>query len=142
MISTLARIRRPRESQIHLKPQLPTTTTLPTPHPSPSCRPRLHPSTATSKMQGLAISSGTAAVLSRQLLRRQPIPTASAVARIVAQRTYATPSGPPPKGFRLPRKPNWDEEKESTLDRAGKYFLLLEMFRGMYVALEQFFRPP
>jgi NADH dehydrogenase (ubiquinone) Fe-S protein 8 len=28
------------------------------------------------------------------------------------------------------------------LDRAGKYFLLMEMFRGMYVSLEQFFRPP
>lgn len=53
----------------------------------------------------------------------------------------ATPAGPPPPGFRLPRPKRWDEG-ESVLDRAGKYFLLLEMFRGMYVLLEQFFRPP
>ena len=28
------------------------------------------------------------------------------------------------------------------MDKAGKYFLLGEMARGMYVVLEQFFRPP
>ena len=81
-------------------------------------------------------------MLSRQLiLRRQPLP---AVSRMISfqQRTYATPAGPPPKGFRLPRPPKWDEEKDSTLDRAGKYFLLQEMFRGMYLLLEQFVRPP
>lgn len=54
----------------------------------------------------------------------------------------ATPSGPPPKGFRLGRVERWDEGKESSLDKAGKYFLLAEMMRGMYVVLEQFFRPP
>ncbi|MCJ1483779.1 hypothetical protein MMC06_003947 [Schaereria dolodes] len=54
----------------------------------------------------------------------------------------ATPAGPPPQGFRLPRKERWDESKESSLDKAGKYFLMTEMFRGMYVVLEQFFRPP
>lgn len=90
-------------------------------------------------MHGLATS--TTAMLSRQLVRRQPI-SASTVARIVAQRAYATPSGPPAKGFRIPNPKRWDEEQETTLDRAGKYFLLTEMFRGMYVALEQFFRPP
>ncbi|CAG8954171.1 hypothetical protein HYFRA_00005791 [Hymenoscyphus fraxineus] len=57
-------------------------------------------------------------------------------------RAYATPSGPPPAGFRLPRPQRWDEDKESSFDKAGKYFLLTEMLRGMYVALEQFFRPP
>lgn len=57
-------------------------------------------------------------------------------------RAYATPSGPPPAGFRLPKPERWDESKESSLDKAGKYFLLTEMARGMYVALEQFFRPP
>ena len=55
---------------------------------------------------------------------------------------YATPSGPPPPGFRLARPERWDEGKESTLDKAGRYFLLTEMARGMYVVLEQFFRPP
>jgi NADH dehydrogenase (ubiquinone) Fe-S protein 8 len=53
----------------------------------------------------------------------------------------ATPAGPPPPGFRLPKPKQWDEG-EGALDRAGKYFLLVEMFRGMYVSLEQFFRPP
>jgi len=54
----------------------------------------------------------------------------------------ATPSGPPPAGFRLPPTPRWDQGKESAIDKAGKYFLLTEMMRGMYVVLEQFFRPP
>ncbi len=54
----------------------------------------------------------------------------------------ATPSGPPPAGFRLPKPERWDQSKESTLDKAGKYFLLTEMARGMYVVLEQYFRPP
>ncbi|KAM7211257.1 oxidoreductase-like protein [Rhypophila decipiens] len=58
------------------------------------------------------------------------------------QRSYATPSGPPPKGFRLPPPRKWDEEPEALFDKLGKYFLLTEMARGMYVLLEQFFRPP
>ncbi|KAH8159039.1 hypothetical protein CIB48_g9213 [Xylaria polymorpha] len=91
-------------------------------------------------MQGLTTST-TAAMLSRQLVRRQPLPAAT-IARIVAQRTYATPAGPPPSGFRLPKAKRWNEESETFLDRTGRYFLLTEMFRGMYVALEQYFRPP
>jgi hypothetical protein len=54
----------------------------------------------------------------------------------------ATPSGPPPAGFRMPVPKRWDEGKESSLDKAGKYFLMTEIFRGMWVVLEQFFRPP
>ncbi|MCJ1312123.1 hypothetical protein MMC25_005797 [Agyrium rufum] len=54
----------------------------------------------------------------------------------------ATPSGPPPSGFRLPTAKRWDEGSESSLDKAGKFFLMTEMMRGMYVVLEQFFRPP
>ncbi|KAL2151775.1 hypothetical protein VTH82DRAFT_6873 [Thermothelomyces myriococcoides] len=61
---------------------------------------------------------------------------------LVVRRGYATPSGPPPKNFRLKPPVSWDQETESTLDKVGKYFLLTEMFRGMYVLLEQFFRPP
>ncbi|KAG4221627.1 hypothetical protein PC116_g29897 [Phytophthora cactorum] len=80
-------------------------------------------------------------MLSRQLVRRQPV-AASTVARIVAQRTYATPAGTPVKGFRTPPPKRWDEQEDGTFERAGKYFLLTEMFRGMYVALENFFRPP
>ncbi|KAK4038650.1 oxidoreductase-like protein [Parachaetomium inaequale] len=61
---------------------------------------------------------------------------------LVARRGYATPMGPPPKNFRLKPPATWDQEKESTFDRVGKYFLLTEMMRGMYVLMEQFFRPP
>ncbi|KAH8593753.1 hypothetical protein B0O99DRAFT_626070 [Bisporella sp. PMI_857] len=60
----------------------------------------------------------------------------------IGLRAYATPSGPPTPGFRLPKPERWDESKDSTLDKAGKYFLGLEMLRGMYVVLEQYFRPP
>jgi NADH dehydrogenase (ubiquinone) Fe-S protein 8 len=54
----------------------------------------------------------------------------------------ATTSGAPTPGFRLPRPERWNEKKESVWDQAGNYFLLTEMLRGMYVVLEQFFRPP
>ncbi|KAL9018546.1 MAG: hypothetical protein Q9185_004148 [Variospora sp. 1 TL-2023] len=54
----------------------------------------------------------------------------------------ALPAGPPPAGFRLPRAKRWDEGTETSLDKAGKYFLMTEMLRGMYVVIEQFFRPP
>ncbi len=82
-------------------------------------------------------------------------PTSMSFAALLAARTSspaatfstsqfrsATPAGPPPQGFRLARKERWDEGKESSLDKAGNYFLLTEMARGMYVVLEQFFRPP
>ena len=55
-------------------------------------------------------------------------------------REYAAPQGPP-AGLRTGREPNW-EEGESALDKAGRIFLMTEMARGMYVVLEQFFRPP
>lgn len=42
---------------------------------------------------------------------------------------------------RINRALTW-EEGESSLDKAGKFFLMTEMLRGMYVVLEQFFRPP
>ncbi|KAJ5551320.1 hypothetical protein N7461_006018 [Penicillium sp. DV-2018c] len=54
----------------------------------------------------------------------------------------ATPAGPPQPGFRLPTPKRWDQDSESALDKASKYFLMSEIFRGMYVVLEQFFRPP
>jgi NADH dehydrogenase (ubiquinone) Fe-S protein 8 len=71
---------------------------------------------------------------------RLPSPAAVAFFSTTLSRA-ATPAGPPPPGFRLPKPKRWDEG-EGALDRAGKYFLLMEMFRGMYVSLEQFFRPP
>ncbi|KAF2088604.1 NADH-quinone oxidoreductase [Saccharata proteae CBS 121410] len=66
----------------------------------------------------------------------------AAAAFSTSTRRNALPSGPPPAGFRLPQPKRWDESQESALDKAGKYFLLTEMARGMYVVLEQFFRPP
>ena len=79
-----------------------------------------------------------------QCLLRQPQP--SPPLRAAAQfhsspPRNATPSGPPPQGFRLPRPQRFDEG-ESSINKAGNYFLLTEIFRGMYVVLEQFFRPP
>lgn len=91
-------------------------------------------------MQGLVRPTTTAMLSTRQLVHRPA--AASAVARIVAQRMYATPNGPPPAGFRQKRPTRWDEEKETVLDRAGRFFLMTEMFRGMYVAMEQYFRAP
>ncbi|KAK3314002.1 oxidoreductase-like protein [Apodospora peruviana] len=71
-------------------------------------------------------------------LKIRPTPVQSPI----GPRAYATPSGPPPKGFRLPPPKSWEDETEGTFTKLGKYFLLTEMFRGMYVLLEQFFRAP
>lgn len=69
--------------------------------------------------------------------------TAAAAPRQHHQRRgYATPKGPPPANFRTSRRVEWPGDKDSTLDRMGKYFLMIEMARGMYLLLEQFFRPP
>lgn len=57
-------------------------------------------------------------------------------------RRPATTEGPPPANFRLPTPKRWNEKKENIFDQAGNYFLLTEMLRGMYVVLEQYFRPP
>ncbi|KAJ6263748.1 hypothetical protein Dda_2319 [Drechslerella dactyloides] len=51
------------------------------------------------------------------------------------------PAGQGTRTFRLGREAGWGET-ESALDVAAKYFLMLETLRGMYVVLEQFFRPP
>lgn len=66
----------------------------------------------------------------------------AAFAPLRQQRGYATPKGPPPANFRTSRHVEWPWDKDSTLDRMGKFFLMTEMARGMYVLLEQFFRPP
>lgn len=50
--------------------------------------------------------------------------------------------GAPAAGFRLPPPKSWDQGEESALSKATKWFLLAEMFRGMYVCLEQYFRAP
>ena len=73
---------------------------------------------------------------------RQTTPYMNAAFFSSSARRAATPEGPPPQNFRFPRQERWDTTKESVWDRAGNYFLLTEMMRGMYVVLEQFFRPP
>ena len=88
----------------------------------------------------LSVASPSASMAARQLLARRTVPATTVLAQFA--RTYATPSGPPPKGFRLPAPKRWDQEEEHGLDKAGRYFMLSEMMRGMYVLLEQFFRPP
>lgn len=54
---------------------------------------------------------------------------------------HVTAPRPSASAFRIGRPKTW-EDGDSTLDLAGKHFLMLEMLRGMYVVLEQFFRPP
>ncbi|KAI4130262.1 MAG: hypothetical protein LQ338_001799 [Usnochroma carphineum] len=71
-----------------------------------------------------------------------PTPRAATASFSTSSIRAATPAGPPPSGFRLPRQKRWDEGSETSLDKAGNYFLLTEMLRGMYVVIEQFFRPP
>jgi len=51
--------------------------------------------------------------------------------------------GVPPAGFRVPPPKSWDDpEGESALNKATKWFLLSELARGMYTALENYFRAP
>jgi NADH dehydrogenase (ubiquinone) Fe-S protein 8 len=96
------------------------------------------------------MSYTTTMLASRQLRRavtngavvRRATAATPTTAMSLRRRTYATPSGPPPQGFRLPEVKGWEDDKESTLDKLGKYFLMTEMARGMYVLMEQFFRPP
>ncbi|KAL7957685.1 hypothetical protein V8C34DRAFT_284943 [Trichoderma compactum] len=95
------------------------------------------------------LSASAAAMLAKRQLARAPASTSSLMmaTRMLAtpyhqQRGYATPNGPPPQNFRTSKQVEWAWEKDSLLDRLGKYFLMTEMARGMYVLLEQFFRPP
>ncbi|ORY79962.1 hypothetical protein BCR37DRAFT_388339 [Protomyces lactucae-debilis] len=83
--------------------------------------------------------------------------TAAPLSQAIAARTATTPRLPlltqsasfslaraafaaPPVAFR-PQGQTVDVQG-SALDKAGSYFLMTEMLRGMYVVLEQFFKPP
>ncbi|KAK3173510.1 hypothetical protein OEA41_006840 [Lepraria neglecta] len=90
-------------------------------------------------LTALARARPTISPLTSVLAARKTCPSATFT---TSTRLAATPAGPPPQGFRLPTVKRWDEGQESSIDKAGKYFLLTEMARGMYVVLEQFFRPP
>lgn len=82
--------------------------------------------------------ASTTAFLARSAFR----PATTAAAFSTTSRQNATTNGAPPANFRPARPLRYDERKDSVFDQAGNYFLLTEMFRGMYVVLEQFFRPP
>lgn len=69
-------------------------------------------------------------------------PATTAAAFSTTSRTSASGVGAPPANFRPARPLRFNEKKDSLFDHAGNYFLLTELFRGMYVVLEQFFRPP
>ncbi|KAK8152147.1 NADH-ubiquinone oxidoreductase 23 kDa subunit [Phyllosticta citrichinensis] len=75
-----------------------------------------------------------------QLLR--PSTRTSAALFSTSAARAALPSGPPPVGFRLPPPKRWDTTDKNIVDLASEKFLLLEIMRGMYIVLEQFFRPP
>jgi len=93
----------------------------------------------------LVVGPYTASTILRQATDRSTSPFLRAATTAAyfhsSSPRYALPSGPPPQGYRLPRPKRFDEG-EHVLDKASNYFLLTEMFRGMYVVLEQFFRPP
>ncbi|KAK9460064.1 uncharacterized protein V1516DRAFT_678822 [Lipomyces oligophaga] len=73
---------------------------------------------------------------------------ASAVVRLAVGRNFtssasslkATPITYP-SDFRVAKPKDW-EEGDSALDIAGRFFLMAELMRGMYVVLENYFRAP
>lgn len=101
-------------------------------------------STTTARRLARAAATSSTSSILPNTTSRFATPTAAAAAQVMvmARRGYATPLGPPPKGFRQQPVKKWDEEDEGTFNKLGKYFLMTEMARGMYVLLEQFFRPP
>lgn len=73
---------------------------------------------------------------------RQTIPLIRAAPAVTHSfSTSAVRAAAPPEGFRLGTPKRWDQTGEASLDKASKFFLLSEMMRGMYVVLEQFFKP-
>ncbi|KAL8798974.1 MAG: hypothetical protein Q9200_007654, partial [Gallowayella weberi] len=97
---------------------------------------------ATRSLTALSRTRPTSTPIGTSLFARLSPNTIATAAFTTSATRAATPSGPPPSGFRLPRTKRWDEGTESSIDKAGKYFLMTEMVRGAYVVLEQFFRPP
>lgn len=85
-------------------------------------------------------SLDTQSMLSR-LVRNYTTGAGAAVAtaaKATAGSAYATR----PAGFRVPPPRTWEQSKESALDKATKWFLMAEMFRGMYIVLEMYFKTP
>ncbi|KAL2276528.1 hypothetical protein FJTKL_00834 [Diaporthe vaccinii] len=107
--------------------------------PRPETKPTMLSTTTTRRLARAATTSSILPAATATTTYRLAAPAA---AQLIVRRGYATPLGPPPKGFRQQPTKKWDEEEEATFTKLGKYFLMTEMARGMYVLLEQFFRPP
>ncbi|ROV92248.1 hypothetical protein VPNG_09665 [Cytospora leucostoma] len=97
---------------------------------------------STTTARQLARASSSSPLAARFVAPTAATTTAASQVLAAGRRGYATPLGPPPKGFRQQPPKKWDEDTESTFNKLGKYFLMTEMARGMYVLLEQFVRPP
>lgn len=104
----------------------------------------LHSSTTTMSAPRAmtALSRARPTSVTASLARSAFRPATTAATFSTTSRQNATTNGAPPANFRPARPLRFDERKDSIFDQAGNYFLLTEMFRGMYVVLEQFFRPP
>lgn len=80
--------------------------------------------------------------VSRFAAARSSAPAFSTSAQTQRPTLGGQTEGPAPDGYRIKTPRRWNQQKESLLDQAANYFLLTEMARGMYVLLEQYFRPP
>lgn len=101
-----------------------------------------HISTMSAPRAVTALTRSQRAILHRNVQSRCGVSIARIAPFTCNARHNATSEGSPPAGFRATREPTWKERKDSVWDQAGNYFMLTEMLRGMYVVLEQFFRPP
>lgn len=113
-----------------------TTTTTP---PSPLSRHTTPTMSAPRALTALARSRPATSLLASAA---RPAFAAQQNAFSTSARRAATTEGPPPQGFRLPKQDTWETRKDNVADSTANYFLLTEMLRGMYVCLEQYFRPP
>lgn len=55
---------------------------------------------------------------------------------------HAQQSRQPTSHYAVPTPANNYDQGPSALDKASKFFFMTEIFRGMAVVMEQFFRPP
>ncbi|KAK9479302.1 hypothetical protein V1514DRAFT_328997 [Lipomyces japonicus] len=86
------------------------------------------------------VSSTPARLIRQRILTTRPFSVAATI-RATAIPPASVAPGTHPDGFRVKPPPSWDEG-ESALDRAGRFYLMAELFRGMYVVLEQYYRAP
>ncbi|ODV96976.1 hypothetical protein PACTADRAFT_48759 [Pachysolen tannophilus NRRL Y-2460] len=91
-----------------------------------------------SVLRSIGLSNGYGRrCISTTLLKFKPAVSSSSMAL-----AGGTEQSVPPQGYRVSRPKTWEESSESALSKATKWYLLAEMFRGMYIVLEMFFRAP